>query len=147
MSLREYLPETIEYMRRTSLEYRKKMGQFFTPKRLRDELLSRLPRLERPKVLDPACGTGEFLLSAKEHFRDPELYGWEIDPRLVEIAKRVVPEAHIELTDALKKPFREEYDVVIGNPPYFEFKPDHELKIKFREIIWRHDIFCNGRGI
>jgi len=54
MSLREYLPETIEYMRRTSLEYRKKMGQFFTPKRLRDELLSRLPRLERPKVLDPA---------------------------------------------------------------------------------------------
>ena len=54
----------------------------------------------------------------------------------MEIAKRVVPEAHIELTDALKKPFREEYDVVIGNPPYFEFKPDHELKIKFREIIW-----------
>ena len=132
----EYLPETIEYMRKTSIEYRKRMGQFFTPKSLREELLKKLPRLKKPKVLDPGCGTGEFLLSAKEYFIEPELYGWEIDPELVKIAKRVVPEAHIENVDALEMPFKEEFDVVIGNPPYFEFKPDSRIKTKFKEIIW-----------
>ena len=132
----EYLPETIDYMRRTSLEYRKRMGQFFTPKSLREELLQKIPRLRRPKVLDPGCGTGEFLLSAKEYFIEPELYGWEIDPELVKIARRVVPEAHIEQVDALEMPFKEEFDVVIGNPPYFEFKPNERIKAKFRKIIW-----------
>ncbi len=133
---KEYHPETIKYMEKTSLAYRKKMGQFFTPKSLREALLQKIPRLVRPKVLDPACGTGEFLLSAKEYFVEPELYGWEIDPELVKIAKKVVPEADIRLVNALEMPFREEFDVVIGNPPYFEFKPDEKIRRKFKAIIW-----------
>ncbi len=132
----EYHPETIKYIENTKLEYRKEKGQFFTPRSLREELLSKLPRLKKAKILDPSCGTGEFLLSAREYFDEPELYGWEIDPKLVEIARRVVPEAHIELVDALEKPFKEEFDIVLGNPPYFEFKPKDRVKSKFREIIW-----------
>ncbi len=141
--MKEYLPETIDYMRKTSLDYRKNMGQFFTPRTLREELLRRLPKLTGPKVLDPACGTGEFLVSAREYFIDPELHGWEIDPELVKIARQVVPEARIKLTDALKMPFKEEFDVVLGNPPYFEFKPDRRLKLKFKEVIWgRSNIYA-----
>lgn len=136
MRVDEYHSETIRYLRGSDLEYRKRLGQFFTPRSLREELLSRIPRLVRPRVLDPSCGTGEFLLSARHYFVEPELFCWEIDPKLVEIARRVVPEAHIEQVDALRKPFREEFDVVLGNPPYFEFKPDKDLEIKFREIIW-----------
>lgn len=132
----EYIPETLEYLKASNPSYRKRMGQFFTPKRLRDELLSKIPALQRPKVLDPSCGTGEFLLSAKEHFVEPELYCWEIDPELAEIARKVVPEADVENADALRKPFEEKYDVVLGNPPYFEFKPDEELKKKYGEILW-----------
>jgi adenine-specific DNA-methyltransferase len=136
MRVGEYHLETLRYMRESNLDYRKRLGQFFTPRSLREELLSRIPRLVRPKVLDPSCGTGEFLLSAKEYFVEPELYGWEVDPKLVEIAKRVVPEAHIEQTDSLRKPLKEEFDVVLGNPPYFEFKPDKDLKANFKEIAW-----------
>lgn len=136
MSYGEYLPETLDYIKKTSLEYRRRLGQFFTPKSLRIELLRKLPKLVRPKVLDPACGTGEFLLSAKEYFIEPELYGWEVDPKLVKVARKIVPNARIELADALRMPLKEEVDVVVGNPPYFEFKPDPEVKSKFKEIMW-----------
>ncbi len=133
---KELHPETIKYTLSSSPEKRARLGQFFTPKSLREELLSKLPRLRRPKVLDPACGTGEFLLSAKEYFIDPELYCWEIDPELARIARKIVPEAHIEVVDSLTKPFIEEFDVVIGNPPYFEFKPSRLVKERYREVIW-----------
>jgi adenine-specific DNA-methyltransferase len=136
MKVGEFHPETLRYMSETSLEYRKKMGQFFTPRSLREELLQRIPRLVKPKVVDPACGTGEFLLSAREYFVEPELHCWEMDPKLAEITKRLVPEAQVECVDSLTKPFKEEFDVVLGNPPYFEFKPDSSIRARFKEIIW-----------
>ena len=131
----EFAPETLEYLERASPAKRAALGQFFTPRSLREELLSKLPRLRRPKVLDPACGTGEFLLSAREYFVDPELHCWEIDSELAEIAKRLAPEARVEVVNSLHKPFNEEFDVVIGNPPYFEFKPDRAILEKYREVI------------
>lgn len=131
----EFLPETFEYMMNVSLEYRKGKGQFFTPKSVRERLLSLLPKIERPKIMDPACGTGEFLLSAKEYFGDAELYGWDIDDGLVEIAQKLVPEACVEKADALIRECYEKFDFVIGNPPYYEFKPDVKLRRKIRGII------------
>ncbi len=136
MEAGELHPETLKYISETSLEYRRRMGQFFTPRSLREELLQKLPRLVKPRVVDPACGTGEFLLTAREHFIDPELYCWEVDPKLAEIARRVAPEARVEVTDSLRKPLKEEFDVVVGNPPYFEFQPDREIELKFREVLW-----------
>jgi adenine-specific DNA-methyltransferase len=132
---KEFHPETLNYIKSADLKYRKKLGQFFTPKSLRMLLLSKLPKLDSPKILDPSCGTGEFLLEAKNYFNSPELYGWEIDESLVNIAKKIVPGAKIEKADALKKEFSPEFDLVIGNPPYFEFKPNKEIKQKFNEIL------------
>jgi len=131
----EFLPETLEYMGNVSLENRKKRGQFFTPKSIREKLLSILPKKKNAKVIDPGCGTGEFLLSAKEYFGDAELYGWEIEDKLVEMAQKIVPDACIEKADALRKEYREEFDFVIGNPPYYEFQPDNGIRRKFSEII------------
>lgn len=136
MRLNELCPETVRYIMSADPKKRALLGQFFTPKSLRNELLSKLPRLHKPKVLDPACGTGEFLLSAKEHFIEPELYCWEIDEELAEIARKIVPEAKVEVVDSLTKPFREEFDVVLGNPPYFEFKPRAEILLGYREIVY-----------
>jgi adenine-specific DNA-methyltransferase len=132
----EYHVETLKYIASTTKEYRAGKGQFFTPRSLREELLSKLPRLHKPRVLDPACGTGEFLLSAREYFVEPELYCWEVDPKLAEIAKRVVPEARVEVVDSLTKPFKEEFDVIVTNPPYYEFKPSRWVRERFKEVIW-----------
>lgn len=135
----EFRPETLEYMSEVDIECRKSLGQYFTPESIRKKLLSQLPKKRNPKILDPGCGTGEFLLTAKEYFNNPELYGWDIDEKLVRISQKLVPDAKIEKSDALKKNDYEKYDFVIGNPPYYEFCPDTELRKRFGEVI-------NGRA-
>lgn len=135
----ELHPETIKYLQEANLKHRKKLGQYFTPRTLKEALLSKLPKIKNPKILDPASGTGEFLQTAKEFFKNGEIYGWEIDPALVGISRKIAPHVHVECTDSVKKNSDEEFDFVIGNPPYFEFKPDHEIRSKYEEIL-------NGRA-
>ncbi len=124
-----------KYLKETDLKHRKELGQYFTPKFVRDHLISMLPKMKNPKILDPANGTGEFLSAAKDYFGDCELTGWEIDPKLVKLSKKLIPEAKIKSLDSLNQKYEEYYDFVIGNPPYFEFKPEIELKNKFRDVI------------
>ena len=129
-------PQSTKYLKETDLEYRKIMGQYFTPKNIREELIGLIPKnLKNPVVLDPACGSGEFLLTAKDYFDKPKLEGWEIDNKLVTISKSLVPGAVIKQTDSLLYDSDQKFDVVIGNPPYFEMKPDKETKIKFKNIM------------
>ena len=133
---KEFTDATLKYIDETDINYRKSLGQYFTPKSIREVLLSKLPNtIRKPKVLDPGCGTGEFLITARERFKNPELYGWDIDKRLVDITKQVVPEAHLKNTDALLSQDYDKYDFVIGNPPYYEFSPSEEIKKKFIAVI------------
>lgn len=136
---KELDPKTIQYIEKTDLRHRKSLGQYFTPKTLREELLKRLPKITNPKILDPANGTGEFLITAKKFFNKPKLHGWEIDKKLINISRKLVPEAQIKHVDSLKKNSKEKYDFVIGNPPYFEFKPDKEMREKYGHVL-------NGRA-
>ena len=136
MDKNEFHQATIEYMKQTDLAYRKSKGQYFTPKSIREKLLNKLPSKKKHlKILDPACGTGEFLISASQYFNSPQLYGWDIEEKLIQIAKQLVPEGEFKITDALKENINRKFDFVIGNPPYFEFKPEKIIKNKFREVI------------
>jgi type I restriction-modification system DNA methylase subunit len=83
-----------------------KVGQFFTPENV-VRFMVKLARLEyRDLVLDPACGTGRFLIHAmsemldkvarsdardkadeQEQVRLHRLFGADIDPRIAKIAK------------------------------------------------------------
>jgi len=129
-------PLSEKYIKETKVAYRKSMGQYFTPQTVRDHLISHLPDLSsQALILDPACGSGEFLVSAQKKYPNCRLEGWEIDSKLVNIARRMAPTASIEKTDSLLKKTNSMYDLVIGNPPYYEFKPSDGQKEKFKEII------------
>jgi len=135
----EFTPETVEYVRSADDEQREEMGQYFTPESVRERLVDALlseASFDAPSVLDPACGTGEVLLTASEPFDNPELVGWEVDADVAEVARRVVPEARIETTDALREEPERDFDVVIGNPPYFEFDPDEEIHERYSESVY-----------
>ena len=137
----EYTKESFDYLKNTNIEKRKKLGQYFTPKSIRDLLLKELINIsekkDNVKILDPACGSGEFLLSCRKYFNNAEIHGFDIDESLVSISKKIINNADVKCLDTLKintdKSIK--YDYIIGNPPYFEFKLDKEQKLRFKEII------------
>ena len=132
----EFRGETIKYINGADISHRKSLGQYFTPKSIREALLDKLPReIKNQKVLDPACGTSEFLLTAKKYFKNPELHGWDIDKNLIKISKELTPESNLKVMDSLLNEDYNKFDFVIGNPPYFEFNPSREIRNKFKEII------------
>ncbi|MCK4574405.1 MAG: N-6 DNA methylase, partial [candidate division Zixibacteria bacterium] len=131
----EFTEVTHSYLRRADIKRRKSLGQYFTPRTVREHLLSQLPKRKQARVLDPASGTGEFLLSAQEYFGDCQLVGWEIDPGLVKLSRQVIPKAQVIRQDSLKHAVSDKYDFVIGNPPYFEFKPDPATRARFSDVI------------
>ena len=135
----EFTKESIDYLNNADLKKRKNLGQYFTPKSIRELLLSRLPKKSNADILDPACGSGEFLLSCEKYFKNPNLNGFEIDKNLVDIALKLLKNSknnsNIKNIDALNFDIKNKYDYVIGNPPYFEIKLNEKLKSKHSEII------------
>ena len=131
----EYTKESIDYLNNADLKKRKNLGQYFTPKSIREILLSKLPKKSNAYILDPACGSGEFLLSCEKYFKNPNLNGFEIDKKLVSIASNLIKNSNIKNIDALNIDIKNKYDYVIGNPPYFEIRLNEKLKAKHFEII------------
>lgn len=134
--IEEYTKESIDYLKNTDIKKRKKLGQYFTPKSIRELLLSKLPKKDNADILDPACGSGEFLLSCKKYFKNPILYGFDIDKKLINIASKLVKNASIKNFDFLNIDInKKKYDYIIGNPPYFKLKLNEEIKKKYFDII------------
>lgn len=134
--IEEYTKESIDYLKNTDIKKRKKLGQYFTPKSIRELLLSKLPKKDNADILDPACGSGEFLLSCKKYFKNPILYGFDIDKKLINISSKLVKNASIKNFDFLNIDInKKKYDYIIGNPPYFELKLNEEIKKKYFYII------------
>ncbi|MBV2165372.1 MAG: DEAD/DEAH box helicase family protein [Kaistella sp.] len=78
-------------------------------------------------VLEPSVGTGNFLNAAKDLGIKANITAFEINETTAKIAKILHPEADINLrsfeTEFIdergnKKIFSEQYDLVVGNPPY-----------------------------
>lgn len=134
--IEEYTKESIDYLKNTDIKKRKKLGQYFTPKSIRELLLSKLPKKDNADILDPACGSGEFLLSCEKYFKNPNLNGFDIDKKLINIASKLVKNASIKNFDFLNIDInKKKYDYIIGNPPYFELKLNEEIKKKYFDII------------
>lgn len=64
-----------------------RLGLYYTPEHIAREIIERVGSREF-RFLDPCCGTGDFLLAAAVKSGDPEnIYGIDIDPVAVNIAK------------------------------------------------------------
>ena len=82
-------------------------------------------------VLEPSVGTGNFIYAANELSVNSKITGFEINETTAKIAKLLHPEADINLrsfeTEFIdekgnKKVFYQQYDLIIGNPPYGEHR-------------------------
>ncbi len=84
-------------------------GQVFTPEAIVHKMLTL--RQNRGAVLEPACGNGAFL----KHLKGA--VGIELDPNL-----RVNEESKILAGDFFSYPVENQFETIIGNPPYVRFQ-------------------------
>ena len=109
---------------------RNRLGQFATPPPLAREMLREAAMLledrQHLRFLDPAIGTGAFysaLLDVVGQKRVKKAVGYEIDPHYGLPAKQLWAGTGIDLrledfTQAVPASDRDQYDLVICNPPY-----------------------------
>ena len=136
MTENQLSPETVEYLARRPKSERSPLGQFITPRVLREKLASKIEFKPGMRVLDPGVGTGEFLKTCFEIESKLELIGWDIDPHALKVAEKVAPYAQLTQQSALEEPWHENFDVVIGNPPYFEMRNlNPHLKDRYKAVL------------
>jgi adenine-specific DNA-methyltransferase len=118
----DFLPESLEYIESTDLAKRKKLGQYFTSQTIVTQLLKLTGLSDSPDldILEPSCGTGEAI---------------EFDHDLAEISRDSFPGTIVCEDDTLRHEFTRKYDLVVGNPPYFEFKPEADILREYAEVI------------
>lgn len=107
---------------------RRRQGAFYTPPELVEWVLDHaLP--PQGTVLDPACGTGHFLVAAARRLGVRAVHGSDLDPEAVRIARdRLHAEdpsvsaddiaRQVVVADGLTVWEGRRFDAVVGNPPF-----------------------------
>ena len=127
-------------------EYRAAMEStltaFYTPPVVIKAMYEALDRLgfSRGNILEPSCGTGNFIGLLPESMEKSKLYGIEIDPLSGRIAKQLYQKASIAIEgfEDTKLP-DSHFDVVLGNIPFGEFKVNDSRYNAQKFLI--HDYF------
>jgi len=119
-------------------------GQFRTPRHIIDFLVAIVDPQKTDTILDPACGTAGFLISAFKHIKEENhnkltpdeqkkliqnFVGYDISPDMVRLSLvnlylHGFSDPHINEYDTLSSEERwnETYDVVLANPPFMSPK-------------------------
>lgn len=125
---------------------RKLNGAFFTPNFIVDFIIHELNPKESDKCLDPACGTGVFLIGLAEYYLkrygksikrtvQENIFGSDILEYNIERAKILLSILALENgeyldeddfnlinQDSLRGDWNRKFDVIVGNPPYVKYQ-------------------------
>ncbi len=118
-------------------------GQFRTPRHIIDFLVAVVDPCKTDTILDPACGTAGFLISAFKHITSDKttltpderkriiqnFTGYDISPDMVRLSLvnlylHGFPDPHISEYDTLSSEERwdDSFDVILANPPFMSPK-------------------------
>ncbi len=127
-------------------EYRAAMEStltaFYTPPVVIKAMYEALDRLgfSQGSILEPSCGTGNFLGLLPDSMEKSKLHGIEIDPLSGRIAKQLYQKASIAIEGFEDTKLPDSYfDVVLGNIPFGEFKVNDNRYNAQKFLI--HDYF------
>lgn len=91
------------------------LGQFFTPHLLCKKMVELAAPTYSDTVLDMCCGMGNFFNHLPNQYN---VYGCDIEENAVKVAKRLYPDANIELNDMQYYDPKMSFDIILGNPPF-----------------------------
>lgn len=133
------------YISLKSLGDRKSKGAYYTPTSVVKKLISNVfdnIECSTKTVLDPCCGTGNFILQLPNSFVAENVYASDIDLMSVLIARinfskrfnvldKNLIYKNIYQCDYLDKNQNKKYDYIIGNPPWgSDFSTDKKQKLR-----------------
>lgn len=126
-----------DYSKSISLEHRKKFAQFFTPFPIAEAMAKWILGNKKLKnVLEPAFGLGVFSRAILSKQKEINIKGFEVDKTIFENAKEYFDDfenVNLLLQDYMYNDWKNKYDGIICNPPYFKFH-DYDNKNVLKEI-------------
>jgi len=120
-------------------EVKSKEGIFFTPPGVVSCSLNRFLELVPSgfvveKILEPSCGSGEFLLGIQKHFPQASITAIEKNPTIFASACPFFPTVSFLNRDFLETSLKPEYNLIVGNPPFFVV-PKNNVPEKYRKFM------------
>lgn len=140
------------YISTKNLGNRKSTGSYYTPTKVVKKLCSNLfarNKVSGKRLLDPCCGTGNFLLQLPDDISFDSIYGNDTDELSVKIARinlavkhsvkdKKLLYTHITNEDYLHHSFEGRYDFIIGNPPWgydYSEEEKHYLRNRYSSAV------------
>jgi adenine-specific DNA-methyltransferase len=127
---------SLTFTNKTDKSIKKSNGIYFTPKNIRQLLVDKLETYLDPalplNILEPSSGSGEFIYTLSKKFNNSHIDGVELNQELsthcqTKFSKNT--KIRIYQSDFLELDVTKKYDLIVGNPPYFEIKKK-DLKYK-----------------
>lgn len=140
------------YISCKNIRSRKATGSYYTPTKVVRQLIQKVVEKNGAQkiVLDPCCGTGNFLLQLPDTFSMESIYGNDLDAVSVKVTRLNMalrfPEVdieqiyqHITNKNYLKHHKGAEADLIIGNPPW-----GYAFGTKEKEYLKKR--YCSAKG-
>lgn len=137
-------------------EDRETNGAFFTPQIIVDFIIQSIHPAEKAKVIDISCGSGAFLLGILRYYKNTynktvseivsdNLFGVDLLDYNVRRSKILImlyglsygeiieySTIKVECDNSLTRSWKQDFDAVIGNPPYVKFQ---DMKDETRNLL------------
>ena len=131
---------SLKYTNETAKGHLKKNGQFFTvDQELLERLLDDYAWGSNTSILEPSCGSGTIIAECiRATDSKCKIKGMDIEECLVESTREIFKgydNVEIMKGNFLNAAFDEKFDLIVGNPPYFEMSLDEKQRKEFKEII------------
>jgi len=142
----EYSNISKELTSKLSKDIKKQYGIYFTPPACVSKNIEYLERFihSNTKVLEPSCGSGEYIIQLSEKYPNIDITGIEYNKSIYESIVSLENEnIHIVQTDFITyvPEIPVKYDLIIGNPPYYVMKKNEVKKEYYPYFDGRPNIF------
>ena len=140
IELKELLTDKEYEMARAST-----LNAHYTPNEVIDEIYNAINGFgynSNIKILEPSCGTGNFIGNLPENLKNSNVIGVELDSLTGRIAKQLYPNARIKINGFENEYFnKNSFDLVVGNVPFGDYSIYDKEYNKNNYLI--HDYFIN----
>ncbi|MDD3479281.1 MAG: N-6 DNA methylase [Paludibacteraceae bacterium] len=149
----EYSYKMMNFESSLASSYRKANGVYYTDLLLSERMLDDLNIRNDSTILDPCCGAGSFIFSAKKKGIN-NIYGIDLDKNAVSFCLNHIPDISCIQFDSLgnngktilnKLQIQEKVDYIIGNPPYSPI--DKSTTFTTKDIVFNKKVAESGNNL